>query len=145
MLLIALCWLLLWKTAVGERQGVQISVLPRFILSASPCSPAFPAQEQVLEGLSTQMLLKILIQKPQCSEKTGSNPSTQSTQSRASCVMRASTREEGFLQQTEPLVMKLKYPLKMYLDQRQHPLEFSHWEGGVECLKLIQCYAVCIF
>lgn len=74
-----------------------------------------------------------------------SKPSTQSTLSRASYVVRASTREEGFLQQAEPLVTELKYPLNMYLVQRQHPLEFCRWEVGVKSLKLIQCYAVCIF
>lgn len=103
------------------------------------------AQEQVLEGLSTHVLLKMLTQKPQCFEKTVSKPRTQSILSRAGCVILASMREEGFLQQTELLVMELKYCLKMYLVQRQHPLEFCHWEVGVESLKLIQCYAVCIF
>lgn len=34
MLLVALCWLLLWRTAMAERQGVQISVVHHFILSA---------------------------------------------------------------------------------------------------------------
>lgn len=66
------------------------------------------AQGQVLEGLSAHVLFKILIQKPQCSEKTVSKPSTQSTLSRASYVMQASTREEGFFQQTGPLVLELK-------------------------------------
>lgn len=72
-------------------------------------------------------------------------PRTQSILSRAGCVILASMREEGFLQQTELLVMELKYPVKMYLVQRQQPLEFCRWEVGVESLKLIQCYAVCIF
>lgn len=40
---------------MGERQGVQISVLRCFILSAPPRPHA---QEQVLEGLSAHVLLK---------------------------------------------------------------------------------------
>lgn len=67
---------------MGERQGVQIAVLPHFILSGPPM-----LRGRFLEGFSTHILLKILVQKPQCSEKTVSSPSTQSTLSKGSCVM----------------------------------------------------------
>lgn len=59
--------------------------------------------------------------------------------------MQASIGEEGvLLSRQESLVMELKYPLKIHLAQRQHPLEFFHWEVGVESFSLIEYYAACI-
>lgn len=72
--------------------------------------------------------------------------SIEDTLPRASSVVQASACKRGtFLHQTEPLIMELKCLLKLHLIQRLQPIEFSHWKVGVESLKLVQCYAVCIF
>lgn len=92
------------------------------------------------------MLLKIRTYNPQCSENDVSKLNAEGTSPRAGSVVQAAAcKRDTFLQQTEPLIMELKCLLKLHLIQRLHPMEFSHWKVGVESLKLVQCYAVCIF